>query len=288
MTGSLSDLKIEWMGFLNNLKSAVYDPKFYSKIKHQSLGSALKYFFLLALLLAFINILLLSYDLFVRVPQEIRSFITQAVGSYPSELQVEIHNGQVSTNAEEPFFVPMPETDKEYDGVNNLLVIDTKTPFSAAQFDQYKTVAWLTRDSLFFQNREYEQKSIALNEVKDFKVNKEFVNDLAEKVHPWLNFVGPVLMLIIFVGMFLGFGFNLIYMLFLAVLVFFLSGIFKWGLNYKASFITAIYASTIAFIVDLVLFNTGFYTGFFGFPFLFTLIALCVATVNLQNFEEKS
>lgn len=276
------------MSFFKKAKSSVYDPGFYSKLKGQGLGSALKYFFILIALLTVVNTALLSYELVVRVPQAIRDFVTEAVKSYPTELEVNVNSGQVTTNAEEPFFVPFPEAEGDYNGINNILVIDTKTPYTSSQFDQYKTLAWLTKDTLFFQNREYDQRSIALNEVEDFKVDKAFVENIATQVNPWLNLVGPFLVVIVFIGMLIGFTFNLIYLLFLAVFIYFLSAIFKWGLNYSTSYKTAIYASTLGFIVDLVLFNTGFYTGFFGFPFLFTLIALCVTTINLQNFQEKS
>lgn len=282
------------MSFLNTIKSSVYDPKFYSKIKHQKLASALKYFFLLILVLTLINVVALSYELGVRVPQEIKNFINQSVNSFPQDLEVNIDHGQVTTTAQEPFFVPFPkdipediEETPEQD-LNNILVIDTKTPYSATQFNQYKTLAWLTKDSLFYQNRDFEQRSIDLTDVKDFKFNRLALEGWVSKFSPVLNMAGPILILLTFIGLFIGFTFNLVYLLFLAVLIFFLSAIFKWGLNYSASFKTAIYASTTAFILDLILFNTGIYTGFFGFPFLFTLTALCITTINLQNFDQKS
>lgn len=282
------------MSFLNTIKSSVYDPKFYSKIKHQKLASALKYFFLLILVLTLINVVALSYELGVRVPQEIKNFINQSVNYFPQDLEVNIDHGQVTTTAQEPFFVPFPkdipediEETPEQD-LNNILVIDTKTPYSATQFNQYKTLAWLTKDSLFYQNRDFEQRSIDLTDVKDFKFNRLALEGWVSKFSPVLNMAGPILILLTFIGLFIGFTFNLVYLLFLAVLIFFLSAIFKWGLNYSASFKTAIYASTTAFILDLILFNTGIYTGFFGFPFLFTLTALCITTINLQNFDQKS
>jgi hypothetical protein len=288
LTAILHNRKITRMGFIKNIRSAIFDPEFYQRIKNGKLSDVFKYFFLLTLLLSIINTILLSQELLIRVPAEIKNFVSQSVNSYPPNLEVSVNDGQASTNAEEPFFVPFPETDNEYAGINNLLVIDTKTPFSVTQFEQYKTLAWLTKDSLFFQNREFDQRSIPLTDVENFTVSRQFIDDLANKINPWLSFVGPLLLVIVFIGMLIGFIFNLVYMLFLAVLVYFLSAIFKWRLSYKTAFITAIYASTLAFIVDLILFNTGLFTGFFGFPFLFTLIALCVATINFQNIDKPS
>lgn len=275
------------MGFFNKIKSSIYNPDFYSKIKNEGIWGALKYFFLLVLIITVINTLILARELLVTVPTEIRNFVNQTVSSYPADLEVKLEGGQVSTNAQEPFFVPIPQ-DEEYSGINNILVIDTKTPYSAVQFEQYKTLAWLTRDTLFFQNDDFDQRSIVLTDVDNLTVNKSFVEEIASKISPWVNMSGPILVAIVFLGMFIGFSFNLTYFLFLAIFIFILSSIFKWGLNYSASYKTAIYASTLSFIVDLILFNTGVYTGFFGFPFLFTLIALCVTTINLQSLKEKS
>lgn len=277
------------MRFFDTLRSAIYNPDFYSKIKKTGLGQTLGYFFLLALTLTLINSLVLSYELGIKVPEEIKKFISQTVSSYPQDLQISISSGQVSTNAEEPVFIPFPQlgTEQKIDSLNNLLVIDTKTPYSATQFDQYKTLFWLTKDSLFYQSREYDQRSVNLTDVKDFKIDRYFIENIVEKINPWLKLIGPILIAAVFIGLFIGFSFNLVYFLVLAVLIFFLGSIFKWGLNYSASYKIAVFSSTLSFLVDLVLFNTGIYTGFYGFPFLFTLISLCIATINLQNFDRN-
>ncbi len=277
------------MSFLQTIKSSVFNPEFYSKIKDQSFGSVLKYFFLLILVLTFINSLLLSYEIIITVPGEIRKFVNGTLNSFPADLEVSIDNGQVSTNTNEPFFVPLPSFGSgEQSKLNNILVIDTKTPYSATQLNQYKTLSWLTRDSLFYQSREFDQRSIDLSKVENFTIDRQFVLNIVNKINPWLNFVGPLLLLLIFLGLFLGSGFILIYFLFLAVFIYFLSSIFKWGLSYSASYKTAVYASTLGLIIDIILLNTAPYTGFSGFPFLFTLVSLCIATINLQNVIKKS
>lgn len=277
------------MNFFNNIRSAIYNTDFYTKISKQSLGTSLKYFFALVLLLTLINVLILSYELTVKIPQEVRSFISQTAGSIPENLEVVIDKGSVTTNAEEPFFIPFPKFDNEIrqDSFNSILVIDTKTPYSSTQFNQYKTLFWLTKDSLFYQDKEIDQRSLDLSKVDNLTVDRDFIAGWIGTLNPWLNLLGPILILLVFTGMFAGFSFNLIYFFFLAVLVFFLSGIFKWGLNYKTSYKVALYSSTLSFFIDLVLFNTGLYTGFFGFPFLFTLTSLCITTINLQNFEKS-
>jgi hypothetical protein len=175
------------MDFLQKIKSSIYNPAFYSKIKHQSLGSALKYFFLFILILTVINVLFLSYELGIKLPQEIRNYINQTVSSFPQDLEVNIDQGQVTTTAQEPFFVPIPQdlNEARSEDLNNLLVIDTKTPYSATQFNQYKTFAWLTKDSLFYQNRDFDQRSLDLTEFDNFKINRSIVQEWVAKFSPW-------------------------------------------------------------------------------------------------------
>lgn len=279
------------MDFFKTLQSSVYNPQFYRSISKRGLGSSIGYFLLVALLLTIVNGLLLANDLLVTAPRELTKGITDTVNAYPANLVVEINNGKVSTNAEEPLFVPFPEVGTEIDGkkINNFVVVDTKTAYSAAQFEQYKTLVWLTEDTIFYQDsNEYSQRSIDLSEVNNLKLDRETINYWVEVINPYLKFVGPTLLAVVVLGMFIGFSFNLVYFLFLAILIFFLSSIFKWGLKYGDSYKTAIHSSTLAFFIDLVIFNSGFYTGFFGFPFLFTLISLCVTTINLQNTASKS
>lgn len=273
------------MGFLNTLKSSIYDPEFYKRIPTIGLGTAVGYFFLLIFIFTVLNSAIMANDLMRKAPEELKKVITETVSAYPADLVVEINKGKVSTNAQEPFFVPFPEGETEVDGqeVNNLLVIDTKTPYSASQFEQYKTLVWVTEDSVFYQDdNEFSQRSISLAEAENFKVDKESINYWVSQINPWLVYVGPALLTIVTIGMFIGFSFNLVYFLFLAVFIFFLSSIFKWGLKYGDAYKTAIYSSTLSFLVDLIIFNTGLYTGFFGFPFMFTLISLCVTTINFQ------
>lgn len=278
------------MSFLRAFKSSVYDPAFYKKVQSKSLGWVLKYFFLLIFVLALLNTLFLSYELLVKIPFQAQKLLSELINSYPSELKINIDKGQVSTNAQQPYFVSLPKnTDEQInpESLNNILVIDTNTPFSSTQFNQYKTFFWLTKDSLFYQNRGFDQRSLDLSEVDNLKIDRGVVQNIANKIQPLLNILGPILLIIFFIGLFIAFTFNLIYLLLLAVLIFLLSSIFKWGLNYMASYKIAILSSTLSYFVDLILFNTGIYTGFFGFPFLFTLTSLCIATINLQNFEQK-
>lgn len=289
LTKSSFKINIGSMGFFKTLRSSIFNPEFYSGIPKSSLSSSLKYFFLLILILTLVNILALSYELGVKVPQETINFVNQSISSFPQDLEVDIDEGRVTTNAPEPYFVPFPETDTQSfgDSIHNILVIDTKTPYSATQFNQYKTLVWLTEDSLFYQSREFDQRSIDLSKVENIKINRQFVEGLVNTVSPWFKLIGPLLIVLVFIGLFLGLTFKLVYFLILAVLIFFLSSIFKWGLNYSASYKTAIYASTLSLVVDLILFNTGVYTGFYGFPFLFTLTSLCIATINLQNTDKR-
>ena len=128
-----------------------------------------------------------------------------------------------------------------------------------------------------------------MTKVENLKINHNYVQNIMNNISPWFNLIGPALLLAVFIGFILGFAFKLIYFLFLGVLIFFLASIFKWGLDFSASYKTAVLSSTLALFIDLIITHTAIYTGFYGFPFLFTLISLCVATINFQaqNIDNK-
>ncbi len=271
--------------FFKNIRESIYSPIFYKHIPHLGLGKAFKYYFLLSLILTLLTLIPIVEGIFIKTPQALQDLITQTVSYYPSELEVNVKEGSASANVVEPYFIPAPQDEVTADSLNNLLVIDTKTPYSSEQFDQYKTAAWLTRNTLFVRGGtdRIDIRAIKLDQVKDFKVSKMEVQNLADKISPYIKFVGPVLLLLTLLGIYLYYTLNLIYILILALIIMLLSKVFKWNLNYTSSLKTALFAGTLAFFIELVINVLSPFTNFNPFIFMFTLITLAVITINHQN-----
>ncbi|MBI3485881.1 DUF1189 family protein [Candidatus Daviesbacteria bacterium] len=56
---------------------------------------------------------------------------------------------------------------------------------------------------------------------------------------------------------------------------------FKHALKYKQAYIISLHAITLSLIVELILMLVRGFSGYIGFPFMFTIITLLVVAINL-------
>lgn len=273
------------MNFLQTIKNSIYSPSFYQQAPQRSFWSGLGYFLLLVLLLTVIKTAEASQSLLLIGNQQIQSLVDEMISYYPEELEVKISRGQVTTNVQEPYFIKPTSSDtatklnEEGEDLENIVVIDTKTPFSAAQFNKYNTTAWLTKDSLFYKDKS-QIKAFDLTTVQDFTLNKEFIDSWVSKISPYFKFVGPVLILFAFLGIYFLYTGRLIYLLILAFLVWILLKLLKKPLTYSQSYKVGLFAMTLPLLLELLLGITDPLLHFQGFPFMFTVATLIVVTIN--------
>lgn len=212
---------------------------------------------------------------FLTVGQtEVKVFVDQMVNAYPAELEIKVQNGKVTSNVQEPYFIPLSENE------NRSIVVDTKTPFSATQFNQYKTTVWIAKDAVFIRGSNgVEIKTYDLSQMPGLTVNKALVNSIVAKISPWLNLITPLAIAGILLGFYLVHTSRLIYLLFLALLILLLTKLLKKPLSYSRSYKVGLYAVTLGFLAELIF----EWIGFSGFPFMFTLISLSVVLVNFLS-----
>ncbi len=264
------------MNFFNKVKNSIYSPQFYSEVPKKSFSSALVYFLLLAFLVTVIRSIVPIWDFATVGQKEINKFVSSAVDKYPSGLMVKIKDGKVTTNEKEPYIIPMPDGNQG-EGMQNLIVIDTKTPFSTTQFNKYQTLAWVTRDSVFVKDNDQVQfRTIDLSKTKDFTLNKAFINSIVVKVSPWLKLITPVAIVAIIVFMFLSNIFMLVYLFFVAVLIWLLLKLIKTPYSYWESYKVGMYALTLGFFVDI--FFEIIHSP--GVPLMHTVLTLLVVLFN--------
>lgn len=261
------------MKFLKTVGSSIHSPQFYSKVPERSFKQSIIYFLLLILLLTTIRLITLINPLLIESPKALQGFAQDLINCFPKDLEVKVTNGQTSLNAQEPYFVSC-KSDQP------LVVIDTKTPYTSSKFYEYKVAAWLTKDTVYYKRSDVETRSYILTKIKDFKLNKEVINTYYTMFLPYLKFVGPILMLLTFMGIYLSYNFRLIHLLIVALLVWLLSKAFKQDLSYGSSYKISLYAITLGLIVELVVNLTARWTYFYGFPFMVTILTLTVVLVN--------
>lgn len=271
--------------FFQTVKESIYSPEFYAGIPKKSLGSAIIYFLLLTLIVTVLQSVLPIWSFTTVGQQEIQKFIGQAVNTYPEKLEVKIQNGKVSTNVKEPYFIPLPSGNNTSNSTYNLIVIDTKTPFSASQFNAYKAAAWVSKDTIFVQGDSNGQiKTIDLSKASDVKINKSLINSFAVKYSPLLKLLTPLAIVGILLGLFLLHILRLIYLFFLALLIFLLVKVIKKDRTYGECYKISIYAVTLGVLVEFI----GNFLRYPGFPFMFTIIAIAVVLFNFKNMKKSS
>jgi hypothetical protein len=270
------------MGAIRKFCNSVYGPDFYASIPRRGLGSALVNFYLLILVASILRALLITGPAVSGTGDMLQSALATAISLYPSELQIDIEDGRVSTNVPEPFFIAA-DKDTAVVGYKNLLTIDTGTSYSAAQFNQYETFAWLTRDTLFYRSGKHgEVKASDLSQFSGyFRIDKAVIDGLAQVVRPYLGFIGPLIAIGAFFVFFIASSFRLVHLLVLALFIWVIALVLKKKIGYGASYKIGVYAMALPIIVELILDISRSWVHVGEFPFMFSLLTLAAALVNL-------
>lgn len=110
---------------------------------------------------------------------------------YPQELEINITNGQVSTNVTEPYYVTVRQEafenlfslkheDQNTRSKIRLLAIDTKG--KADEFERYQSMALLTETS-FVYYKDNNVNIYPLREVKDLTINKDVIKSKVQETN---------------------------------------------------------------------------------------------------------
>ncbi len=271
------------MSFLQNIKSSIYNPSFYREIAMGNEHKPFRYFFKLSFLLALIFAVVVSFQVIPEIKKFINESKQKIEENYPKDLEVKIEKGVATTNAVEPYFVKFPETpvdiNTEMPDVENILVIDTKTPFSLEKFKEHKTISLLTKDSIVSIDGDEKVTVTPLKTIPDFTVNyaniTKWLSD-TDKLNKIIAFAFPILILL---GVFIAYVFKLIYLFFGALLVYIVAKIKKINLSYRKSYHVALYAVTLPTLLSAV----AFFTGLKMFTFLPSILLIIAVWFNLKQ-----
>ena len=267
--------------FFLTIRDSIYSPSHYAAVLTSSNGKAVGYFFLLIALLAGIHAIYVGVTQFSGLGSNIEEGIDQVMAGYPPGATVRISDGEVTTtNLHQPYFLGVETADAE--GKSNLLVIDTATPFSREQFVSFDTHFWLMSNAVVVE-ADGEITPYPLDGVEGFTVDEEGVRKVADTGKLIAQFVTPVLTVLVFMGMVIGGALRLVYLLLAALLVRLAATVMGVSLNYGQAYRVGIYAMTGAFLVELVLTLTSSVQPFRSFLFMFTLVTVGIAALNLAG-----
>jgi len=271
------------MKFFKNIKNSIYNPNYYNSVIAKPFSSSLKYFLLFILLLTLLTTIILSFTTIPKIKFFIDTVSKEILRYYPDELEIVIKKGKVSTNVQEPYFIKISSNSKNI-LVQNILVINTKTPFSLENFKDYKTACLLTEENLVCYDENQAIKISPLTNIPDFKLNKLIVSSFLTKIQPFFKLFYPLFILALFMIIFIASLWRMIYLFFGALLIWLVAKIRKIDIGYKKSYQLGLYLMTTPFLINFLIKYALKPLGVpLNIPYLFTIVLIVMAVLNLKT-----
>lgn len=272
-----------------SIRDSVYNPAFYQELLSKSLGYSWKYYSAFALLVVIFLTIISSVPLVATANKTIREFPQKFFAYYPDGFEFTIANGVLTTNSIEPYMLPVPYPFRDLakeDGVSSLAVFDTVTPFSIEQFNAYQTLVWVGAKQFAYRDKNTSVRVQQFEPKTNVTINELTLRGMESAVSPYYRFIGPIIVLVIFLGMLVAFGVNFIYLILGAVFIFILLRVMKRGVSYGACYRIGLHAMTLPILVQVVLAVTPL--ALRGLPFVSTLLMLVVVYLNFRETAQNT
>lgn len=278
--------------FLYVLRKTLSSPSYYSDVLKSPFSFSLKFFIFYFVLYALIGtgIFVPKYVLPLK---DFLSFLPSKLEqAFPSELEIKIINGEVSTNVPEPYYLPLKNIERIFSeeadfqqtqGIKNLLVIDTGG--SVENFHSYETIVLLTKKNIATGEEEGGFRIVPLAKVKDLTVNRTLVKSLLSQLSPFLNAILPLSIITIFILLFIFIPpSKMFYLLFFALIILLVAKIFSVSISYVKSYQIGMHLIIVPTTIFGVLWLLGVSPSF---PFLQTIILTIASFIVLRSIKNK-
>lgn len=211
--------------FFEEIWRAISDFKFYKDIKGFSVGKSVKYVLSFILLISLILAIRYSYGLGVG--------LNMAAEWMKKNLPViEIQNGIVSVNVEQPYEVSQGDM---------VVVIDTTGKTSS--LDGYKNGVLLMKDKVLYKENDAKTEIYNLKSVKNLRIDENFMNTVKNNA-AWIFFP------FIFVGIYIYLAIARFLQIFVfSLITIFASAVTKTQLAYTQIFNIGAYAITASMVL---------------------------------------
>lgn len=235
---------------IQNIKNSFYNPSFYRNTLNKSFGESVQTLLLVSLFSTVAWFVALLPGIL-----DVKDYLLDTVSQYPEDLVIEIKDGQVSINANEPFFIDLPETEVDESGeeFSRLVAIDTRPQVSIEDMENYDAYVLVTQNRIFYPEDRGIQ-SYDLSEVEDFVLDQEIINEYTEifspLIWPFIIFINLVASVVMGAGTFLLYMLTLIPLALVTKLIAWLK---KAPLKYKDAYKLSMYAIIPAMIIDIVI-----------------------------------
>jgi len=234
----VNKLKTFWQALAGTFTSITY----YKKVIKAPLSFSFKFYFFFFFIFSIIVTAVIGAKILRPVSDAFHKVPSQIVNTYPSELVITIKNGQAQTNVPEPYFIkpdqlqPLFDENKKDDMPDdvkkeNLLVIDTQATLE--DVDNYDTLVLLTKNYLITKRSNGRLDVTSLEKVPNIVINREFIRNIGDKFSGILQYLLPMMILLVFIAIFIFFSlWNLIYLAFLSIILWIISKLLSFTITF--------------------------------------------------------
>ncbi len=272
------------------LVKSISSREFYQSALKDKFSRALGYFLILTILLAIFKSVAISFAVIPALSQFVDKVATNIVNLYPSDLSVTIEGGKLTTNAKQPYLIPVSNLDKilpqaksDINPTNqpepeNLLVIDTNA--SPSDFPKYKTDVLVTKTGFVISdNQTSGYRFYPFSSDTNVTIDRRYIRSLWSQFSPYTKWIVPVVTAVIWIGLLLWYpSWYSTYLLVGALLLKLILKISGTSLSYGSLYKVGLYSMTLPILV--IYFIDGFGISV---PFLFTIIFLTSSLMLLRT-----
>ncbi|MFA6081541.1 MAG: DUF1189 family protein [Patescibacteria group bacterium] len=272
--------------FFYSFKRSLFEPKYYQDVEKASFWFSFKYLWFLLFIFTliktftFVGLYLKSRP---KVQPEVNKIMIYAENFYPKELKLDIKNGQLSTNVQEPYIFDLEKKIEQ----KHFLIIDTKG--SIENYPSYNTYILATKNAVVYpseskNNKIGETSVFYFRELKqNFTLDKKVYDNLLNIFKPYAPrvslFVDWIILslspfFLVFGSLFWTIGVMVI-ILFLTFFVWIINLIFKKGHSYNTLYKMGMHAVTWPLIFNEFLgYAKSPFPRFFNWIFLIWMLII--------------
>lgn len=214
-------------------------------------------------------------------------FTSQIVKGYPSDLNINIKDGILTTNKKELTKIgEIPKSESEniyqYEDIDSYITIDENKEVGLKELEESKSLFFVGKDGLIAYKNNGQTQGLNFNKVGNLDININVIDEIIGEVRGYvLPFVAIIGFIIFILGMLGIFVFNIIWNLLLSLIIKSTS-LIKKGLDFDIVYKIINNVSVPAIIIGSIVTSFGV-----SFPFLETIIVVLSLYLIYKNKENK-
>lgn len=264
------------MRIFSDIKNSIYNPTYYSELLQKPSSYSIGYYFLFSLLLTIALTMIFTFSTVPAIHSVLKNAAPMISEAYPDELEITVKNGTVSTNVQEPYVIKTPDSLKKEEKLkDNMIIIDTVSNVGIDEFKRLDTYALITKTNIIVEEENGKITIQSLDGIDNFTLNENAIASFITKASPYLKLVYPAMFVIFLIGFFFMSIAHLAYLLLGALLIWAVASYKQMGIGYGTSYRLGMHLMTLPLILTWV--------PFLNLPFVFTILLVVMAAINLKT-----